>query len=274
MTITANLPDQERMRQLDWKHIIEIAPGISTPGKWDGAHIRRFLDSTQFDFEGKKVLDVGCFDGLWSFEAEKRGARQVWAVDDLSKRPGDDSAFQFAHEALNSEVKYNPHLTVYRLEDLGQRDFDVVLFLGLIYHLVHPMFALAMARRVLTDGGKIVIESDVIDDERESYATFHYRNHHFGDRSNWFIPTTRCLLEMLESCYFEIERFDVRTSPRSTIKTAVKRLLGRKDHRIGRICVLARAVRREDSNWIRPDELLYEFDDRWRDLEAPETIKI
>jgi tRNA (mo5U34)-methyltransferase len=82
--------DLERLRQavsaLTWVHSIDLGNRIITPGIWGKPQplIMRAFDD--IDFRGRKVLDVGCWDGLWSFEAEKRGAAEVWATDDISQR--------------------------------------------------------------------------------------------------------------------------------------------------------------------------------------------
>lgn len=254
------------MNSLRWLHRIDLGEGVITPGRWDGGHIREFLGDAGFEFAGKDVLDVGCFDGLWAFEAERRGAREVWAIDDIAKRPGNEETFLFASQALGSRVVYHPRLTVYEVETLERREFDVVLFLGVLYHLVHPMLALARLRRMLTDGGEMVIESESIQDDSECRLTFHYHDPHVGDRSNWFVPTTRCLREMVESCYLEI--IDFRTfgpPPPPSWKRIAKRVVGRPSQHFVRSCVRARAVRRENPGWIRPDELLAGFDTRWAD---------
>lgn len=256
----------ERMESMRWLHRIDLGGGVVTPGRWDGGHIREFLREVELDFSDKTVLDVGCFDGLWTFEAERAGAREVWAIDDISKRPGDEQTFLFAHEALGSKAVYHPRLTVYEVESLERREFDVILFLGVLYHLVHPMLALSRLRRVLADGGEMVIECESLADDSSSGLTFHYREPHVDDRSNWFVPTTRCLREMVESCYLEIlefRTFGVPAPPRW--KRVLDRALGRPNRHFVRSCIRARAVRREDPNWIRPDELLARFDPRWDD---------
>ncbi len=267
--------DLARMNSLRWLHRIELGGGVVTPGRWDGGHIRDFLSDIDFDFSGKDVLDVGCFDGLWTFAAERAGAREVWAIDDLSKRPGDEQTFRFASAALGSRAVYRPNLTVYEIESLERADFEVVLFFGVLYHLVHPLLALARLRRMLADGGEMLIESESLDDDSESRLSFHYRDAHVGDRSNWFVPTTRCLREMVESCYLEIVDFRTfGTPPPPLWKRLAKRFAGRAEPRFVRSCIRARAVRREDPRWIRPDELLGRFDPRWDASGSPRSPSI
>src|SRR6266496_2065088 len=77
---------RERVHSLDWVHTIDLGQGLVTPGAWPPSPlIRKAFDS--LDFVGKRVLDVGCWDGLWSFEAERRGAGEVYATDCVSQRP-------------------------------------------------------------------------------------------------------------------------------------------------------------------------------------------
>lgn len=74
--------------KLKWYHKIDLADGFVTPG-YNYEHlwnpIRKEMDSV--DYKDKTVLDLGSWDGMWAFEAEKRGAKEVWASDILSLRP-------------------------------------------------------------------------------------------------------------------------------------------------------------------------------------------
>lgn len=126
----------------------------------------------EIDFRGKTVLDVGCWDGALSFEAEKLGARFVVATDSfvwklpvLSGRRG----FDLAHRLLGSKVRAR-EIDVLELcpnyvsiEQCGGR-FDVVLFFGILYHMRHPLLALEKVRGVTVDGGMAIVEG-------------HYRDH-------------------------------------------------------------------------------------------------
>src|SRR5438105_10452129 len=84
MDATASLAAQ--IQSLDWVHSIDLGGGLVTPGAWPPSPLIRAAFNA-VDFAGKKVLDVGCWDGLWSFEAERRGAAQVYATDCASQRP-------------------------------------------------------------------------------------------------------------------------------------------------------------------------------------------
>jgi tRNA (mo5U34)-methyltransferase len=142
-----------RVHQLKWVHRIDLGHGLVTPGLWN-THpiIARAFD--EIDFRGAKVLDIGCWDGLWSFEAEKRGAALVHAVDLVSQRDfSGQPTFRLASQILGSRVKYSPNLSVYDVEKLGVRDFDVVIYAGVYYHLKDPLRSLAALRRVMRGGG-------------------------------------------------------------------------------------------------------------------------
>src|SRR5262249_29474619 len=158
------------------------------------------------EFTGKKVLDVGCWDGLWSFEAERRGADEVYATDALSQRPlADHPTLILARAYLGSRVKYFPRLRVEEVVGLGVFDFDVVIFTGIYYHLKNPLAAFSRLRRVMKEGAILVVEGEVIDSP-DCFARFYYREHYAGDPSNWWVPTFPCLLQWIECSFFDVVR--------------------------------------------------------------------
>ena len=241
---------QEKVKEIDWMHTIDLGNGIVTPGKWP-VNPRIVAAFDQIDFRGKKVLDVGTCNGLWSFEAERRGASEIHSIDYLTLvnywcTPG----YKLAHEALKSKAIYNPDLSVYEVDALGSRDFDVVIFCGVYYHLKSPLLALAKLRKVLKTGGVIVIEGPVIVDER-CYAQFLYRDA-VPDRSNWWVPTRRCLSEWIECSFFEeIAEFTgpdpfSLTSIGYRAKKALKRLLNRDTFYNRRTVIVAKSIARSD----------------------------
>jgi len=249
---------------MPWVHSIDLGHGIVTPGVWGPprAVIRRAFDS--IDFRGKKVLDVGCWDGGWSFEAERRGAAEVLSTDYLCQRHSTDvPTFEFAHRVLNSRVQYRGDVSVYEVDQLGIRDFDVVLFCGLYYHLRHPLLALAKLRQVMKHGAVIVVEGDALYGPRRAYANFYYRQLHMRDRSNWCVPTIPCLLEWIESSFFDgLVVFPQRASDLGTFSERMRWRLGRACRwpMVSRVAVTARATRRADPKYIYPDDDFKAFD--------------
>lgn len=256
---------RDQVHALNWVHTIDLGRGLVTPGAWPPSPlIRTALDAV--DFTDKKVLDVGCWDGLWSFEAEHRGAREVYATDCVSQRPHrQQPTFTLARQILDSRVKYYPDLSVYRVGELGVRDFDVVLFCGVYYHLRHPLLALARLRQVMKEGATLIIEGEVVHDARQSAAEFFYRNGYQGDRSTWWVPSVRCLREWVESSYFEVGRGwnvaedALQPGLRAAVRRGLKRLARRRP-RYSRSLLLAKAVRRHDGLYPYPDEDLAAFD--------------
>ena len=117
----------------NWIHTIEVGDGVWTPGHWpkeSQRHVREALDA--IDFDGRKVLDIGTLDGLWAFEAEQRGASQVYATDMASQVSSDRRPGSFASRTsfAGFRAHYHPDLSVYDVGRLGLDDFDVVLFIG------------------------------------------------------------------------------------------------------------------------------------------------
>lgn len=230
---------------LNWVHRIDLGNGVSTPGRWGEPNpcLMRALDAV--DFRGKKVLDIGCWDGLYSFEAEKRGAAEIYATDLVSQRDFvDHPTFTLAAKILGSRATYHPNVSVYDVEKLGVDGFDVVIYAGIYYHLKDPLRSFAKLRRVMKDGGTIIVEGAAIDSE-DCHARFSYREPYLGDHSNWWIPTVGCLREWVECSFL-----------------AVEHELGVWDtgHGNPRCTLIARAVSRADAYYIRPDAELADFD--------------
>jgi len=243
----------ERVGAADWHHTIDLGNGVVTPGN---TRVERLIDQALDDinFRGKKVLDIGCWDGLWSFNAERRGAAEVYATDDVSQRPGGTETFELAHTALKSKAKYFPRVSVYDVcEKLDESTFDIVLFLGVHYHLKYPLLAFSRLRQVIRQGGLLVVSGQAVPDYHRSYADFYYRKSYRNDKSNWWIPTIACLREWCECSDFEIVR--ELPSSRPTLKSRYKMLLRRfvpQAVRGGHL-IVARAVARKEMEDEFPD---------------------
>jgi tRNA (mo5U34)-methyltransferase len=259
----------DTVHELSWAHRIDLGNGQITPGAWQPSPlILHAFD--KIDFRGRKVLDVGCWDGLWSFEAERRGASVVYATDDVSQRPFSDMpTFERAARALGSSAKYYPRTSVCDIESLGVNDFDIVLFFGVYYHLRDPLLALARLRRVLRPGGLLVVEGEVLNERRRVAAEFLYRRVHFNDPSNWWLPTIPCLEEWVESSFFAVdwglarEQLPARHGQpgwRPWLRRGLRRLKRAwLPARTTRYLLAARAVERVDGKYLYPDPDLGAF---------------
>ena len=256
----------DEVKALTWVHTIDLGNGIVTPGRWPpNSLILKAFD--QIDFAGKRVLDIGCWDGLWSFEAEKRRAAEIYATDDISQRDlHGTQTFTLAKDILQSNVHYFPQTPIERVPGLDVK-FDIVLFLGVYYHLRDPLRALAILRSVLNDGGLIVIEGPVFYNRRKSFARFLYNEIWHDDPSNWWIPTIKCLEEWVESSFFRKKSIYLYTNKVTDIRMgwaayAAKHLIGTVVPwlNFGRAVMVAQAFSGKDPRWIFPEPLFAGID--------------
>src|SRR5947207_902763 len=158
--------DPERIRELiaahgRWWHQIEFAPGVITPGDDSNRMKLPILDGLGFpkNLGGRRILDVGCSDGFFSFEAEKRGA-EVVAIDFI---PETYTGFATARRILGSRATYQME-NVYNLTPERHGTFDVVLFMDVLYHLRKPLAALDAIRTVMTPGAELDVSTMLIDE--------------------------------------------------------------------------------------------------------------
>ena len=195
---------QARIDAIPWYHEFDFGNGLQarsrTPDIELHRSIWRFIEEglETVDFRNESVLDVGCWDGYWSFYAEKRGAKSVLAVDDFSQNWANENGLQLAKELLGSQVRIQTRTSVYDLASLGQK-FDIVLMLGVYYHLVDPFCAFAQLRHCCHPGTVVCIEGN------ESIGLPHNTAsldliHGAGK----FNPTSGYLDQMLRAAYFTV----------------------------------------------------------------------
>lgn len=217
-----------------WYHRIELPGGVVTPG-WAPIDVDAYRVPARLD--GKRVLDIGAWDGFWSFEALKRGAREVVAIDDFSDFLGslnqeDRRAwenFDLCREALgySHEQCHRQDLSVYDLKPETFGHFDVVFAFGLLYHLRHPLMALDRISAVCT--GELYVESAILDDfsayrgglqrgypEGQMLMEFYPDDQYGHNHTNWWVPTLHCLAHMVRASGFErVQGWKLRGSPAS-----------------------------------------------------------
>lgn len=194
-------PDQLRqeVEKHSWFHRIDLGQGVVTPGRIDVAKQTLPRVNLPSNLSGKSVLDIGAWDGFFSFEAERRGAKRVLATDShawYSLKP----SFELARRALGSRVE-DLDIDVMDLAPEKVGTFDVVLFLGVLYHLRHPMLALEKVFSVTAD--HLILET-VTDLQWTRYPAmrFYPGSELAGDASNWFGPNPAAVVGMLKAVGF------------------------------------------------------------------------
>jgi tRNA (mo5U34)-methyltransferase len=185
-----------------WYHSFELPDGTFIEGVNPLTTLRERFGRFPIpaDLRGKRVLDIGAWDGWFSFEAERRGASVV-AIDCVEV-----PNFLEIRDRLRSRVDYRV-LDFYDLPAAGLGQFDYVFFTGVLYHLKHPLLALEIVCALATDAA--IVESFVIDgDEWRDHADEmpymeFYETDELGDQfDNWIGPTVGCLRAMSRAAGF------------------------------------------------------------------------
>lgn len=192
----------ENWQNLKWFHQIRLPDGTITPGVDDSAAKLQRI-SLPASLAGRTVLDVGAWDGFFSFECERRGAERVVAVDHFSWGGGgwgDFRAFSHAHRALGSRVEPRDiDIPAVTCENLGE--FDVILCLGVLYHLPDP-FSLLLQLRPMCRGLLVIETVYALNFVPLPVARFLRERELNLDPTNHWLPNVACLKAMLERAGF------------------------------------------------------------------------
>jgi tRNA (mo5U34)-methyltransferase len=202
-----------------WHQRWELFKGVYTPGRNEVAYLADVAGVPR-DLRGLRVLDVGAWHGCFSFECERRGAREVVA---LTAEEEQHSGFSRLARAAGSRVVRQVHGTAYHLDPRELGHFDLVLFFGVLYHLRYPLLAIDNLRKVCR--GTVLVETHVLDDGwlrrreanapmmrlRRLHATLpkvalwrYYRGGELlGDHTNFFGPNCQAVREAFNSAGFE-----------------------------------------------------------------------
>lgn len=220
----------ERRKQEAAARIAELGPwfhNMQIEGVWTAPHHflgdyprvkwKRFEAALPADLSGKSVLDIGCNAGFYAIEMARRGAGRVVGIDS-------DEAYlaqaRFAAQACGARIEF-ARMSVYDVADLRER-FDVVLFMGVLYHLRHPLLALDLICEHVA--GDLMVFQSMLRGAREecavamdydfgetahfearAYPKMHFIEHRYArDPTNWWAPNAACAMAMLRSAGFEI----------------------------------------------------------------------
>lgn len=223
-----------------WWHSIALSDGIVTPGEKSVKMLEQQWQDLELPaLEGKSVLDIGAWDGWFSFAAERAGARRVvaldwyvWSLDfansgayheyanrckstglkpaawgpecewwDEQTLPG-KRGFNTARDSLNSGVE-DLVANFDQLDVASTGSFDVVLFLGVFYHLQEPLAALRRLRALTNELAVIETAAIVLPGQEDrSCLEFVADDSVNNDPTNWWLPNERALHDLLSTAGF------------------------------------------------------------------------
>jgi tRNA (mo5U34)-methyltransferase len=213
---------ERRIRELgDWFHNMNLGGVLTAPdhflGDYPNTKWREFAHAIPDRLTGKKVLDIGCNAGFYSIEMKKRGADRVLGID---FDPVYLAQAHFAADVAGLDIEFR-QMSVYDVAQLKER-FDIVLFMGVLYHLRHPLLALDLIHEHVV-GDKLIFQSmqrgsgdtgrlepDYPFWERDIFnrpgypAMYFIEGRYANDPTNWWIPNRACVEAMLRSAGFEI----------------------------------------------------------------------
>jgi tRNA (mo5U34)-methyltransferase len=213
---------RDRVRELEpWFQNLDLRGVRTAPdhylGDYPAFKWRRFAHALPADLDGRSVLDVGCNAGFYALEMKRRGAGRVVGID-CEEHYLAQARFAASVEGLDVEFQRR---SVYDVGAIGER-FDLVIFMGVLYHLRHPLLALDLlhehavgdlllfqtmqrgsrkVKRLKQDRG--IRETRSFD--APGYPRMHFVEHRYaGDATNWWIPNRACTEAMLRSAGFRV----------------------------------------------------------------------
>jgi tRNA (mo5U34)-methyltransferase len=221
-TPRAERPLREQIAELgDWFHNMTIAGVQTAPdhflGDYPAIKWRRFSHAIPANLTGWSVLDIGCNAGFYSHEMKRRGADRVLGID---SDPRYLAQARLAAEASGLDIEFR-QMSVYQIPALGER-FDLVLFMGVLYHLRYPLLALDLLHEHAV--GRMLVFQSMLRGSSEARSTaddfdfgdrspfedpsyprmFFVERRYAGDPTNWWIPNRAGAEAMLRAAGFEV----------------------------------------------------------------------
>lgn len=194
---------KNEITKIKWYHQIDLGNGIITNGKSNNVIVLKNM-KLDHDLTGKTVLDVGAWDGFFSFEAERRGAKRILAIDSHSWNGsgwGSKEGFNLARRILNSKVE-DMEIDVLDITPNKIGKFDIVFFIRVLYHMIDPLLALKKIVSVTEE--KVILETlvDMLGTNRPAMA-FYPNSEINNDPTNWWAPNPQAVTAMLKYVGFK-----------------------------------------------------------------------
>jgi tRNA (mo5U34)-methyltransferase len=223
--IAAALSPNEIKRQVEalgpWFHNLDLNGVRTAPehflGDYPTVKWSRFANAIPGDLSGCSVLDIGCNAGFYAMQMKRRGAKRVVGIDTVDEYL---AQARFAAGVNGLEIEFRK-LSVYDVGALRER-FDLVVFMGVLYHLRHPLLALDLVHEHAASDlllfqsmqrGSDEVEAletnydfwnvDLFD--RPAFPRLHFVERRYADDpTNWWIPNRACVEAMLRSSGFQM----------------------------------------------------------------------
>jgi tRNA (mo5U34)-methyltransferase len=274
----ASTKQQELIDSIRWYHEFDFPNGLvaraNTPDVEGHRALWRFIEQQldRVDFRGRSVLDIGCWDGYWSFYAEKRGAARVLAADDQTQNWAGSSGLLLAKELLGSAIETKLDVSVYELDRLTE-PFDVILCLGVYYHLVDPFYAFAQIRQRCHQDTVVIFDGDVTTGMRPNTVQIDPSDHSLPI----FVPTVESLNKLLKAAYLEpvSQSFIFRVRPwrwHDRLRVSIDAVAGKQSRlplRLNRAITVCRPFQGvNEMHHYKPPFGLAAYDDRFRAARA------
>jgi len=211
-----NIADKDVLDEL--QEIKEKLPNFKDPwqywvqgmkfGKYESARIMPSqawrISCLPKDYTDKSVLDIGGADGFYSFDAEDRGAKRI-LLSDLRINIKREMAFRLYDTKVEEKI-----IDVYDM-DIMDEQFDIIIFMGVLYHLQHPILGLEKVYNRLKENGELYLETllYVLNnvDQKLPIAEFIEDDRYNNDITNWWAPTVETTLAMLRTAGFKEPKF-------------------------------------------------------------------
>ena len=213
---------KQRIEELGpWFHNMQLRGVWTAPdhflGNYPEVKYANFRGALPADMTGKSVLDIGCNGGFYSLEMKRRGAERVLGIDTDT---GYLAQARFAAEVTGLDVEFR-QMAVWDVAKLGEK-FDLVIFMGVLYHLRHPLLALDLIHehaakdlllfQSMQRGSREIAEVEENYEftapapfDEPGYPKLHFIERRYShDETNWWVPNRACTEAMLRSSGFDI----------------------------------------------------------------------